>query len=322
MDPYIKQKNEVDYVCVVGGANIDIIGKCQNPMVGADSNPGEIQLSLGGVGRNVAHNLYNLGANPYLITAIGKDIYGEKLLKECKEIGINLEHSLVLDEKSGIYLAILDDQGEMITAISQMDIFKRLDTEFLHKKKSIINRAKVIVVDTNISEEAICFLIALTKEKSIPLFLDTVSIAKAAKVKPYIEAFHTIKPNLMELQFLTDRKISNTEDMKAAAAILLRKGVKEVVVSLGEAGAFYHNGESYGRMKGFDIKVKNTTGGGDAFLAGLVYGTLQRISLKEKVILALACGALTVGSYATVNNQISEESLMEFISNQEKSKEE
>lgn len=311
----IKGNSSHPYVCVIGGANIDIIGKSYTSLLPATSNPGEVQLSLGGVGRNIAHNLHNLEIESYLITAIGRDFYGEKLLAECKKIGIHMEHSLVVEDGStGLYLAILDDTGEMVTAIAQMNIFDKIDEEFLEGKKEFLQKAKVLVVDTNIPQGAIEYIIGLAKEKEIPLFLDTVSIAKTIKVKEMIGGFHTIKPNLLELELLTDRKINCEETMKEATEILLEKGVKEVVVSLGKDGAFYHNGKKFGKMKGFDFQVKNTTGAGDSFLAGLVYGTLLGKKIEEKVKLALGCGALTINTYETVSQEINPKRLEEFCS--------
>lgn len=315
MVQFLNHKDICDYVCIIGGANIDIIGKSYNSLVASTSNPGEVQLSLGGVGRNVAHNLCNLGVHSHLITAIGKDLYGTKLLTECKEIGIGIDHSLILEgDNTGLYLAVLDEKGEMVTAIAQMDIFDNIDREFLKSNEYFLQEARVIVIDTNISKDAIAYVAEFAKEQNIPLFLDTVSAVKAEKVKDCIGLFHTVKPNLLELELLTSKEINNEEDIKVAAEILLEKGVKEVVVSLGEDGAFYHDGSYHGRVKGFDVEVKNTTGAGDAFVAGLVYGTLQEKSLKEKVILALGCGSLTVGTYETVNNKLNIDVLLALVS--------
>lgn len=315
MVQYSNHKDSHDYVCIIGGANIDIIGKSYNPLVASTSNPGEVQLSLGGVGRNIAHNLQKLGIHNHLITAIGKDLYGEKLLKECSAIGIGMEYSLFLEGSStGLYLAVLDNSGETVTAIAQMDIFDRIDEGFLQSRKGVLQGARIIVVDTNISREAISYITDFAKQWDIPLILDTVSAVKAEKVRECIGLFHTVKPNLLELGFLTGMEIHSEEDIRSAAEILMEEGVKEVVVSLGKGGAFYHDGRDYGKLKGFEVEVRNTTGAGDAFVAGLVYGTLQKKSLREKVILALGCGALTVGTYETVNDELSIDELLKLVS--------
>jgi pseudouridine kinase len=70
-----------DYVCVLGGSNMDIVGFPHKNLVLHDSNPGKVKISLGGVGRNIAENLVHLGVSTKLISAIGDDLYGKKILK-------------------------------------------------------------------------------------------------------------------------------------------------------------------------------------------------------------------------------------------------
>ncbi|MCC5912295.1 MAG: carbohydrate kinase family protein [Clostridiaceae bacterium] len=306
--------NKSSSVVIIGGANVDITGKTNEAPLYETSNPGNVQVSLGGVGRNIAHNLHYLGVESFLITAVGKDIYGDKILSECKEIGLNLEHSLVVKGgTSGIYLSVLGEDGEMVIALSQMDVFEKLTPAFLEEKTEIIKNAKVIVVDTNIPRKSIELILEIAVKNNNPVFLDTVSLTKAKNIKDIIGQFHTIKPNLLELELLVERKIDTLEEIKIATEILLSKGVKEIVVSLGKEGAFYHDGKCYGRVPGFSAEVKNTTGAGDAFLAGLVYGTLFEKSLREKVVIGLGCGAITVESYNTISDKLNPSELKRII---------
>ena len=70
---------EQPYVVVVGGVNIDICGKAFEPLIPCDSNPGSVRMSMGGVGRNIAHNLSLLGQKVYLLTALGEDDYADDI---------------------------------------------------------------------------------------------------------------------------------------------------------------------------------------------------------------------------------------------------
>ncbi|ABR46927.1 PfkB domain protein [Alkaliphilus metalliredigens QYMF] len=299
------------YVCVIGGANIDIQGKPIEKLIERTSNPGQVEMSVGGVGRNIAHNLSLLQIQTQLITALGKDAYGDQILIESRAGGVRVDHSLILEgESSGVYLALLDEAGEMNLALSQMDIFERLSPGFLEEKRHVLAHAKVIVVDTNLTRNAIEYIIGVAEREGIPLFLDTVSIAKAEKVKDLVGCFHTIKPNVMELEMLTGHQIENDADLKKGAEALLAKGVQEVVISLGNKGAFYHDGENYGQLSSPEIPVVSTTGAGDAFVAGLIYGTIENKSLREKVLWAMGCGALTAASQNTVNQEMSVQSVV------------
>ena len=82
------------YAVVVGGVNIDIGGRSYAPLVEADSNPGRISLSLGGVGRNISHNLSLLGTDVRMLTAIGDDLHGEQAAASFAQLGIDGTHAL------------------------------------------------------------------------------------------------------------------------------------------------------------------------------------------------------------------------------------
>ena len=86
------------YIAVVGGVNIDIGGRSDAPLVAGDSNPGRIRSSLGGVGRNIAHNLALLGAKVKLITALGADDGAKRVEASCADLGIDLTDSLYVPD--------------------------------------------------------------------------------------------------------------------------------------------------------------------------------------------------------------------------------
>jgi len=108
---YILRKE--NYVTVIGGSNMDIQGFPNNPLVMHDSNPGMVDISMGGVGRNIAENLSRLGVNTKLISAIGNDLYGNTILSKCKNLNIDVNDCFVSDEYStSIYISILNHSTE------------------------------------------------------------------------------------------------------------------------------------------------------------------------------------------------------------------
>ena len=105
------------YVTVVGGVNMDIGGHPAAPLVMQDSNPGTVGMSLGGVGRNIAHNLSLLGVDTRLLTVFGDDLYAQKIAASCGELGIDISQSPVIPGgRTSTYLFITDEQGDMTLA--------------------------------------------------------------------------------------------------------------------------------------------------------------------------------------------------------------
>jgi pseudouridine kinase len=100
------------YILVIGSAGVDIVGRAAVPIQTKTSNPGRVRISYGGVARNVAENLARLGLDVVLITAVGDDSPGKRLLADAAEIGINTDHTLILSSRStGAYVGILDERG-------------------------------------------------------------------------------------------------------------------------------------------------------------------------------------------------------------------
>lgn len=135
---YILKKE--NYVTVIGGSNMDIQGFPNNPLVMHDSNPGKVDISMGGVGRNIAENLSRLDINTKLISAVGNDLYGNTILSECKNLNIDVNDCFISDEYStSIYISILNNDKDMQLAISHMDITEKLNESFIHSKYKSIN---------------------------------------------------------------------------------------------------------------------------------------------------------------------------------------
>lgn len=300
------------YVVIIGGANVDIQGFPKDDLIFHDSNIGNVKMSFGGVGRNISENLVRLGIDTKFITVLGDDIYGKEIIKNSKEIGIDMKDSLILSDKdTSSYISILDKKGDMKLAISSMDIYNYMDIEFINEKKDLINKANLCIIDTNIPKEIIEYL--LKNFKDINFFLDTVSTVKTRKVKELIGYFHTIKPNRLEAEILTDMKINNIKDLRIAANLLHDKGVKRVFITLGEKGVFYSDGIAMKHIKSPFVEIINATGAGDAFVAALAYGYINNINIEEVAKLAMFASIIAISHENTINPNISIEKIQSKI---------
>ena len=299
--------NSRNYITVIGGANVDIIGSPYKNLRMKDSNPGKTTISLGGVGRNIGENLVRLGIETQLITAIGKDIYGKLIIEESQKIGLNIGESLMLkNENTSTYLAILDKNGDMELAISSMGIIEKMDIAFIESKREIIENSAFCIVDTNIPFEVLEYLV---RNFNVDFFLDTVSTTKAMKVKNILSYFHTIKPNKLEAEILSGIKIRNMVDLKKAANYFVNKGINRVFITLGEDGVYYFDGEIEKYIDAPDIEVVNATGAGDAFMAALAYSYINNLDIENTIKFAIATSIFTLKNEYTINPNLSVENI-------------
>ena len=291
------------YAVVVGGVNVDIGGRSRNRLVAADSNPGKVQISLGGVGRNIAHNTALLGVDVKMLTAMGEDVHGNRIATSCSELGIDASRALRLSDcATSTYLYIADESGEMALAISDMDICERITPQYLAANQQVLQNARVIVADTNVPVET---LVYLAENCTAPIFCDPVSTIKAEKLRPILGRIHTLKPNRLEAELLTGVTIREKEDVQEAARILLEMGVERVFLSMGADGVYAADAQQQMWLQNLPGEMVNTTGCGDAFMAALVWAYLQDMDLKETALAGLAAGSIAMESNETINPAMS-----------------
>lgn len=295
------------YVVVVGGVNVDIGGRSFGRIVAEDSNPGRVITSLGGVGRNIAHNMSLMGLDVRLLSAYGDDINGERVAASCSELGIDLSHALrIPGATTSTYLYITNPEGEMELAVSDMEVCKCITPKYLSENLSLLQNAQVVVADANIPEESLKFL---AENLFVPLFVDTVSTTKAEKVRKILPKIHTLKPNRIEAELLSGVKIENEEDAEKAAKALIEKGVRRVFISMGSKGVFAATAKEslwHGIIPG---KMANTTGCGDAFMAAIVWSYLEGLNLEDTAKAGLAAASIAIESAETINSLMSAEAL-------------
>lgn len=287
-----------EYVAVVGGVNMDIGGRAYQPLVSGDSNPGSVTVSLGGVGRNIAHNLRLLGERVGLLTAYGEDLYGQRITASCGALGIDISHALRIPEAAtSTYLYIASPAGEMELALSDMEVCRFITPDYLAANLPVLQNAAAVVADTNIPAETLRYL---AENCQSPLFCDPVSTNKAIKLLPILSRIHTLKPNRLEAELLTGVAVNSREDAAAAAEALLEKGVQRVFLSMGAEGVLAADRERQLWLPTLPGKRVNTTGCGDAFMAALVWAYMQGADLRQTALAGLAAGAIAMESEETI----------------------
>ena len=217
------------YAVVIGGSNVDITGFPRDKLVLHDSNIGEVRISLGGVGRNIAENLARLGQPTRLLSVVGDDLYGRRILEEAAAIGLDMRDSIILrDRPTSTYLCIMDETRDMAVAINHMDSIEAMTVDYLQARRGIIENAQLCVLDTNLPEPVLDYLLSTFPTRP-DFFLDPVSTSKAAKVKGRIGRFHTIKPNRIEAEILSGIPIGCDADLERCAEILHAQGVQRIM---------------------------------------------------------------------------------------------
>ena len=293
------------YVLVLGASVIDIFGFSVAKYSPYNSTPGVVNMSFGGVCRNIAENLARIGVNTKFISILGDDEKGKSILDHSKVIGYDMRDSLILkDGGTPTYLAILNECGEMVSSISDMKSIDELNTDFIDSKSDIIVGAEYTFLDAD-NPEILEYIVTKYKGKT-KFVLDPVSAEKANNIRHLVHHFHTIKPNRYEAEIMLGYKLDTDKALSKAGKYFRSIGIENVFISLDEDGIYYINSNKSGIIKAKNVSVKNVTGAGDSFVAGLGYSYMKNMYIEDTVKFAITMANITINHENTINPNISE----------------
>ncbi|MDE5977806.1 MAG: carbohydrate kinase family protein [Turicibacter sp.] len=298
-------KNNHDAYNLVFGLSIyDIFGFTNRNYRSHDANPGRVKVSFGGVCRNIAENMARVGANTKFVSILGDDEKGKSIIEHAKSFNIDMSDSLIIEGASTpTYIAILDDRGEMVSAIVDIDVDQYLTNEFMDSKAQVIEGAEYMFFGAD-NPDLIEYIVKTYQGKT-KFVLDPVSAAKAEGVKHLLPYFHTIKPNRHEAEVLCGFDIKTIEDVRRAGKEFLALGIEHIFISLDEDGVYYCTATEEGIVKPNQVTVTNVTGAGDSFIAGVGYAYLNQLTILETVKLAQAMAVITISHEETIHPQMS-----------------
>ncbi|MEG0712223.1 MAG: carbohydrate kinase family protein [Niameybacter sp.] len=293
------------YILVFGMSICDIFGFTHQSYRPYDSNPGAIKMSYGGVCRNIAENMARVGVNTKFISILGDDERGRGLQEHAKKMHFDMSDSLIVEgTATPTYIAILDENGEMVSAVVDISIASLFTEEFVDSKSELIKNAEYVILDAD--NPTITEYIVKNFSMYTNVILDPVSAAKACTVKHLLPYIHTVKPNRYEAEVLCGFELNNEDAVREAGRFFRNLGVQKVFISLDCEGIYYHDGIEEGTVKACEAQVVNVTGAGDAFVAGIGYSYMNKSHIKETVKFANTMSLLTIAHEETINPAICE----------------
>jgi pseudouridine kinase len=303
-------------VLVIGAAGMDMVGRLSGELEEGTSTPARIRLAFGGVARNVAENLARLSQPTVLLSAVGEDVPGKSLLGVLKEAGVDVSAVQILPgQRTGAYLAIVDDRGRLRTALDDMSALQALTPEWINEQEPLFYSARMVFFDANASAETLAEIIRLARKTGIPACADPTSRHLADRLSPHLRNIHLITPNAGEAEILLGRPIPQDDPANAvlAAQELIARGVRIALISLAEFGAAYASREERGHFPALRTAIVDPTGAGDALTAAVLFAILNNIPLDEAVRLGISAASLTLRSRQTVVPDLTLEKLYEEI---------
>lgn len=290
-------------IVVLGSLNMDLsIRVPRIPLPGETISGENLITNAGGKGANQAAACANLGCQVTMIGAVGQDDFGRRMKEGLSRRGVNV--AFVKEESatpSGTAMIMVDATGENVIVLSA-GANSRVEID--ETIEELIREAKILLVQLEIPTGVVFKAISIARDAGVPVLLNPApAIALPQEIYPKIDY---LVPNEVEASILSGVDVIDIASAEKAAGILLDKGVKTVIITLGADGAFLATGNTRHAIPAMKIEAVDTTGAGDAFIGGFASAVVEGKELETALKFASAAGALAatrVGAQSSLPNR-------------------
>ncbi|MFH0841572.1 MAG: ribokinase [Bacteroidota bacterium] len=280
-------------ILVIGSSNTDMVIKTDKiPSPGETILGGTFLMNPGGKGANQAVAASRLGGKVTFVAKIGDDLFGGETTGILKKEGIDTRY-IVKDTglPSGVALITVDSEGENSIVVAPGSNGNLL-VEDIDNEVFVPGKYGVLLLQLEIPLMTVEYAAITAAENKMKVILNP---APAQKLHDYLlKHLWLITPDETEASILTGIKVHNETTADAAATYLLKKGVKNVIITMSAAGAFVKTEEFTEMFPGVKVKAIDTTGAGDVFNAALAVSFAEGKELKEAVIFANKAASICV----------------------------
>ncbi|MFC6102415.1 ribokinase [Olivibacter domesticus] len=289
-------------IIVVGSSNMDMVVKSTHiPAPGETVLGGDFLMNPGGKGANQAVAAARLGGKVAFITKIGNYIFGHQLAQLFGEEEINMKGILAdANSPSGIALITVDEVGENSIVVAP-GANAHLNKQDVITKLKAYPAAKIILLQLEIPIETVEAILRYAQEKDIRIMVNPAPVNKRIlNLFPFIDI---LTPNAKEAEMLSGIAISDIETAKLAASEICKKGVKEVIITLGKLGAIQVNKDGARHIEAPQVAAIDTTAAGDVFNGAIAVYLAEGKTLLEAISFACKAAAIAVtklGAYSSI----------------------
>ena len=280
-------------ILIIGSLNADLVVRAPHfPQPGETISGDDLHIIPGGKGANQAVAAVRQGASVAMLGRVGNDSFGPFLLESLKSDSVDITHVLTDNSATGTAIIVVDANGQNSIVLSAGA------------------NGQVSPADVDTATALHPSLILLQLEIPIPTVLRAAQHAKQndirvilnpAPAKPIpdelISLVDFIIPNETELSLLTGIEVKDISSAEQAAKILLKRGAKNVIVTLGSKGALLVTNHQTIQVNAYQVNVVDTTAAGDAFIGGFASALLRGVEIADAVKYGNACGALAATKF-------------------------
>ena len=267
-------------IVIAGNVFVDIKGFPHDNYIPAGRNAGDVEIVHGGVGRNVAEDIANLELRPTFVSMVDDNAQGEDVIKKLRNHKVNTDYIVSAPDGMGMWLAIFDETGDVVGSISKRPVMDPMAELLDERGDEIFSNCDSVVLEIDMDKEVVKKVLRYAAKYNKRTYAVVANMSIASERRDFLQQVDCFVCNLQEAEILFVDSFAGLEPEEIAEAVsecMINAKIPSMIVTLGSRGAVY--ADRSGR-KGFyrasKVNVKDTTGAGDAFCAGvaaaLTYG--------------------------------------------------
>ena len=272
-------------IAVVGPVFVDIKGYPDDTFIPAGRNKGRVEYVHGGVARNIAEDIANCELRPTLVSLVDETGAGMDVMKKLRNHKVNTDYIRTVPGGMGTWLAVFDNTGDVVASISQRPDLEPLLDILEQQGDEIIANCDSVILDMDIDKEIIKRVLKLSRKYGKRVYAETANMSIAMERRDFLQEVECFICNIQEagILFFDDYSQKAPEEMvEILSERIAAAKIPSMIVTMGGSGAVYANDRG---EKGFcparKVEVKDTTGAGDSFCAGVGIGLTYGKDLKE-----------------------------------------
>lgn len=279
-------------ICVIGSLNMDLVVNVDTmPKPGQTIIGSNFKEVPGGKGANQAVAMARLNGNVSMIGKVGEDAFGQTLINSLKNDRVDTTYIETTKGATGVALITVDKNAQNSIVVSPGANFEVKEEDIDNNIKAIEN-SDIVVLQLETPLNTIKYALKKAKELNKYTLLNP---APALKLDDeIIKNVDLLTPNETELEIISGVSIETEEDIQKAAQVMIEKGVKELIVTLGSKGSLYINKEKSIFKKAYKVEAVDTTAAGDSYTGALAVALSNDKSIEEAMDFASKVGALSV----------------------------
>lgn len=272
-------------IVVLGAVFVDIKGYPEGIYIPAGRNAGRVEQIYGGVSRNVTEDIANCELRPTFVSLVDDTAVGADVIRKLKNHKVNIQYMRQVPDGMGTWLAVFDQEGDVVASISKRPNLMPILNTLEEKGDEIFSQADSVVIEVDMDKAIVKKTLSLAKKYGKPVYGVVANMSIGLERRDFLKELSAFVCNIQEagLLFCTDFSENTPQELvEMISQRVIQARIPRLVVTLGAQGAVYAdcNGDK-GYCPARTVEVKDTTGAGDSFCAGLSVGLTYGKSLKE-----------------------------------------